>query len=134
ERLYRLALLALGEDVDRLVGHPDMVEDLDGGGREAAHRKAGGPLHVDDHGVLAPLERRVDEAMLLDEPPARELARHHLHLEMVTRPRGIDRAHTRAGKRGGDRVLDLLGTGHAFRVHPRWSWGKRRRARASRSR
>jgi uncharacterized SAM-binding protein YcdF (DUF218 family) len=55
ERLHRLALLALGKDVDRLVRHPDLVEDLHGGGRETAHREARCPLHVDDHGVLAHL-------------------------------------------------------------------------------
>jgi uncharacterized SAM-binding protein YcdF (DUF218 family) len=52
ERFHRLALCALGEDVDRLVRHPDLVEHLDGGGREAAHREARRALHVDHHGVL----------------------------------------------------------------------------------
>jgi uncharacterized SAM-binding protein YcdF (DUF218 family) len=46
------SLLGLGEDVDRLERHADLVEHLDRGGREAAHREAGRALHVHDDGVL----------------------------------------------------------------------------------
>jgi uncharacterized SAM-binding protein YcdF (DUF218 family) len=51
-RLHAFALVGLGEDVDGLEGHADLVQHLDGGSREAAHRKSRCPLHVDDDRVL----------------------------------------------------------------------------------
>src|SRR5205823_5414122 len=44
EALDRLALLRLGEHVDRLEGHADLSQHLHRGGREAAHREARRPL------------------------------------------------------------------------------------------
>jgi uncharacterized SAM-binding protein YcdF (DUF218 family) len=46
------SLLGLGKDVDRLERNADLVEHLDRGGREAAHREAGRALHVYDDGIL----------------------------------------------------------------------------------
>src|SRR6058998_1665438 len=57
EALDRLALLRLGEHVDRLEGHADLSQHLHRGGREAAHREARRPLHVDDDLVLLHLAR-----------------------------------------------------------------------------
>src|SRR2546430_10991809 len=53
--LDRFPLLRLGEHVDGLERGTDLAQDLDRGGREAAHRKARGPLHVEDHLVLPDL-------------------------------------------------------------------------------
>jgi uncharacterized SAM-binding protein YcdF (DUF218 family) len=51
-RLDAVPLVRLRENVDRLEGHADLVEHLDGGSGEATHREAGRPLHVDHDGVL----------------------------------------------------------------------------------
>src|SRR5439155_1075277 len=53
--LDRLALLGLREHVDGLERDSDRGQDLHRGGREAAHREARGPLHVEDHPVLPDL-------------------------------------------------------------------------------
>src|SRR5438876_613593 len=57
EALDRLALLRLGEHVDRLEGHADLSQHLHRGGREAAHREVRRPLHVDDDLVVLHLAR-----------------------------------------------------------------------------
>jgi uncharacterized SAM-binding protein YcdF (DUF218 family) len=51
-RLHSLTLLRVGEDVDGLERHADLVQHLHRGGGEAAHREPRRPLHVDDDGVL----------------------------------------------------------------------------------
>src|SRR5207245_1449443 len=59
EALDRLALLRLGEHVDRLEGHADLSQHLHRGGREAAHREARRPLHVDEDLVALHLPRHL---------------------------------------------------------------------------
>src|SRR5262245_22398881 len=46
-RLDALSLVGLGEDVYGLERHADLVQHLDRGGGEAAHREPRRPLHVD---------------------------------------------------------------------------------------
>src|SRR5262249_18168035 len=53
--LHGLSLVRLGQDVDRLVRHADLAQDLDGRGREAAHWEPRRALHVDPHRVRLPL-------------------------------------------------------------------------------
>jgi uncharacterized SAM-binding protein YcdF (DUF218 family) len=53
--LDRLALLGLGQDVDRLEGDADLGENADGRGGEAAHREPRRALHVDHDPVLPDL-------------------------------------------------------------------------------
>src|SRR5207249_2480485 len=56
-RIAPCGSLRLREHVDRLEGHADLPQHLHRGGREAAHREARRPLHVDNDLVVLHLAR-----------------------------------------------------------------------------
>src|SRR6266446_5513294 len=94
EALDRLALLRLGEHVDRLEGHADLSQHLHRGGREAAHREARRPLHVDDDLVVLHL--------------ARDLVQHVGHPRSLLRHRRAQRQRVNLRHEGAEDPVDHL--------------------------
>ncbi len=69
--LHGVSLVHLGQDVDGLERDADLVQHLDGRGREAAHREPRRALHVDDDGVRLHLSIDVLEYLAHRAPSPR---------------------------------------------------------------